>query len=100
MSEMREQPTTSNTLVVCGLVFAAGVHTAWPESEEHNYMVAHNDSSYSSIEKASTFDPSFTDEGFAQEITTIYASLLDGQTPLGAEFETAWEANIDRLYKP
>lgn len=36
---------------------------------------------------------------FASEIAKIYAVLLDGQEPLGAEFEAVWEANVDQLYE-
>ncbi len=36
---------------------------------------------------------------FAREIAEIYAKLLEGQEPLGPEFEAVWDANVRTLYE-
>lgn len=36
---------------------------------------------------------------FAQEIASVYATLAEGQKPLGREFEAVWDANIEQLYE-
>jgi len=45
------------------------------------------------------FEPYVVKESFGQQIAEIYALLLEGQEPLGAEFEAIWDANVDSLYE-
>ena len=40
-----------------------------------------------------------SEQEFSQKIAAIYASLLEDQEPLGAEFEAIWDANTDQLYE-
>lgn len=40
-----------------------------------------------------------TTEDFASEIAAVYASLSEGQEPLGKDFETVWDTNVDKLYE-
>lgn len=35
----------------------------------------------------------------SDDMAQIYAVLLQGQEPLGAEFEAIWGANVDALYE-
>ena len=39
------------------------------------------------------------DEEFAREIASVFATLSEGQEPLGPEFEAVWDANVDVLYE-
>ena len=34
-----------------------------------------------------------------QEISQVFASLSEGQEPLGSEFEAVWDENLDILYQ-
>ena len=34
-----------------------------------------------------------------QEISQVFASLSEGQEPLGYEFEAVWDENLDVLYQ-
>ena len=34
-----------------------------------------------------------------QEISQVFASLSEGQEPLGSEFEAVWDENLDVLYE-
>ena len=36
---------------------------------------------------------------FGQKIASVYAALAEGQKPLGKEFESVWDANIEQLYE-
>ena len=36
---------------------------------------------------------------FEKELARIFVSLLEGQEPLGREFEAIWEENLDALYQ-
>ncbi len=36
---------------------------------------------------------------FERELAGIFASLREGQEPLGPEFEAIWEENLDALYQ-
>ena len=40
-----------------------------------------------------------TAQDFGREIAAVYASLSEGQEPLGAEFEAVWDANVADLYE-
>ena len=39
------------------------------------------------------------DQTFEQEMATVYASLAEGQKPLGSDFEAVWFDNVHRLYE-
>lgn len=99
MNETRINPTASFKFIFFSLAAATSAPSAWPEHETHTYTPMHSESSYGSRETVSAFDPSFTSEDFARELTAIYASLLESQEPLGAEFEAVWEANIPEMYE-
>lgn len=34
------------------------------------------------------------------DLAAVYASLSEGQQPLGADFEAVWDANAEKLYEP
>ena len=36
---------------------------------------------------------------WADSMDQVYDSLLQGQEPLGAEFEAIWDANVAELYE-
>lgn len=94
------------------LVLFLGVSGDWPHPLESNYKSHHLDSTHRTIElnpthslseeNFVTFFPqtSFVSEvDFAREISKFYANLLEGQEPLGAEFEAVWDENTDILYE-
>jgi len=73
--------------------------TAWPQREPTNYTINKVDSTYSYTENWVDF-LSFEESGtFANGIAQIYASLLDGQEPLGSDFEKIWDENTGYLYE-
>ena len=39
-------------------------------------------------------------EEFEAHLAEIYAELAKDQEPLGAEFESVWDAHTDDLYEP
>ena len=63
------------------------------------YSTIFTQSTYSPFEET-LISPDDSDvQKFVQEITSIYATLAEGQEPLGKEFESILNANIRRLYK-
>jgi hypothetical protein len=44
-----------------------------------------------------TVEPSISE--FPNQIAAVFASLSEGQEPLGSDFETIWDANLDKLYE-
>ena len=46
----------------------------------------------------STSPPEIATE-VVDSVSGVYASLLQGQEPLGAEFEAVWDANAADLYE-
>ncbi len=96
MSEKMSYRSTPITLMV-GITAAAisAVGTAWPAYPGASYETSHSRPSYSFMR----FEPYVVKESFGQQIAEIYALLLEGQEPLGAEFEAIWDANVDSLYE-
>lgn len=82
-----------------------GLHAAlavggenWP-APEPLYVTTQNKPTYSFFEKSLIIVPSTASHDFAQEIASVFASLSEGQQPLGVEFEAIWDANADALYQ-
>ncbi len=109
---LRDVPATS-AIVGVNAMFAnmttqveRTVHeTAWPVQEaawpvlEPVYVTSRSASTFSFFHTALAFTSTTGSAEFAQEIATVFASLSEGQEPLGAEFEAAWDANVDALYQ-
>jgi len=75
-------------------------HVAWPVPDTPIYIVPRTSASYSPFVKQSLIvAPQADSNRFAKEIAGVYASLSEGQEPLGAEFEAIWDANVDSLYE-
>lgn len=96
INEITFPNAASATAAIVGLNAALAIGaTAWPPIER----------TYSLNEAVSTisfFDSSIvemTDKGFAREIASVFATISEGQEPLGAEFEAVWDGNVDTLYE-
>ncbi len=72
---------------------------SWPEIELSTYVSNNAAPTFSSFKNSLTSLSQAAVLDFGQEIATVYASLLDGQEPLGTEFEAVWDANVDQLYE-
>lgn len=87
------------------LVFALGAamatgQVAWPVRDTPVYIVLQTSASYSPFVEQSQIIAAQTNSSlFAREIAKFYASLSEGQEPLGADFEAVWDANVDSLYE-
>jgi hypothetical protein len=88
------------TAAVVGLSAAltAG-HMVWPPYDPV-YVTSQSSPTFSSFEKTIATENVTTAQSFSQRIATIFASLSEGQDPLGADFEAIWDANLDILYQP
>jgi hypothetical protein len=87
------------------LVFALSAamatgHVAWPVRDTPIYVVPQTSASYSPfVEQSLILAPQSNSSLFAREIARVYASMSEGQEPLGADFEAVWDANVDSLYE-
>jgi len=72
---------------------------SWPTYATPTYKMMHSQPSYSSFESSLTSFATPSDTDFACKIAEFYAELLEGQEPLGADFEEVWYANVDSLYE-
>ncbi len=96
MDEITFPNTVPATAAIVGLsaAIASGAAT-WPENKQAFFV-------NEAVPTISLFDPSareVTDEKFAKEIASVFAILSRGQEPLGAEFESVWDDNVDTLYE-
>lgn len=99
MNELVQYRTTPSTFAVVGLAAAMAAGAAWPAYETPAFVTEHSGSTYSFFEESLTLDEPSTAQGFGREIAAVYASLSEGQEPLGAEFEAVWDANVANLYE-
>jgi len=75
---------------------------AWPVQDDPVHIVRHQPTASYSTYDYGLFNfvtPRSTSRDFAREIAGLYAGLLEGQEPLGADFEAVWDANVDILYE-
>ena len=70
----------------------------WPVYES-TYSMNQSSSTFSFFEPFCSAEPKMTEHDFAQEVSQVFASLSDGQEPLGSEFEAVWDENLDVLYQ-
>lgn len=92
-------PSSSATMALVGIsaLMATG-QAHWPAREEPAYAVPPSISTVSFFERTIIL-PAPPALDFEHEIASIYAALSEGQEPLGAEFEAAWEAIAPSLYE-
>lgn len=69
------------------------------ESVVATYSTIFTESTFSSFEETLVSSEDSDIREFAQEIASVYATLAEGQKPLGREFEDIWDANIEQLYE-
>lgn len=67
---------------------------SWPVQAPPAYSLDHITSSYSSLNRSLN-----DQQEFAHRISAVYATLLEKQESLGADFEAVWDENVDRLYE-
>lgn len=89
--------TATAAIVSFNAALAMGTAT-WP-THEPVYITSQSIPTFSFFEKNFAIAPVTSSHDFAQEIASIFASLSEGQEPLGAEFEAVWDANLDTLYQ-
>ena len=98
MNEIVKPHLLPMNFAVIGLSAAIAAGTvAWPVRETPAYVTLRDGSTFSYFEKSLRFGS--TAQDFADGIARVYASLLQGQEPLGAEFEAVWDANVSDLYE-
>lgn len=96
----RTSQSAAGTLVFALSAAMATGHVAWPVRDTPIYIVPQTSASYSQFVKQSLIlAPQSNSSIFAREIAKVYATLSEGQEPLGAEFEAIWDANVDSLYE-
>jgi hypothetical protein len=94
---VKSSPLPMNFAVI-GLSAALAAGTAnWPVRDTPAYVTPRDGSTFSYFEKSLKFGS--TAQDFADSVARVYASLLQGQEPLGAEFEAIWDANVADLYE-
>ena len=94
---VKPRPMPMNFAVIgLSAAIAAGT-TIWPVRDNPAYVTLRDGSTFSYFEKSVRFGS--TAQEFADGVARFYASLLQGQEPLGAEFEAVWDANVADLYE-
>lgn len=94
---VKSRPMPMNFAVIeLSAAIAAGTAT-WPVRDTPAYVTRRDVSTFSYFEKSLRFGS--TAQDFADGVAKVYASLLQGQEPLGAEFEAVWDANVADLYE-
>lgn len=87
------------TVAVVGLNAAIAVgNAAWPVHEPV-YVTKQNNPTFSFFEASLAGEAKTSWHDFAQDIAAVFASLSEGQEPLGADFEAVWDENMDTLYQ-
>lgn len=99
MNETVQYQTTLGTFAVVGLTAAIAAGVTWPIYETPAFFAEHSRPTYSFFEESLTLAEPSTAQDFGREIVAVYASLSEGQEPLGAEFEAVWDANVADLYE-
>lgn len=97
MNEILPPWKATATVAIVGFNAALAVAN-WPVNNPA-YVTSHSIPTFSFFERSISPALLATSNDFAQEIASIFASLSDGQVPLGAEFEAVWDANADSLYQ-
>ena len=99
--QMSSTLVAGNLLVVDSTAALAGGQLpweAWPKIADSSYLIAQQDSSFSSFFSSPAKMP-ITDIEFTKRIAEFYMNLAEGQEPLGREFEQIWDANATSLYE-
>lgn len=103
MNENTQNHTPSTTaiivMVAATLVTNNTDHATWPVPESTRYIIPHSEQTFSSVGQSLSVKELPVTEDFGQKIGAIYASLLERQEPLGAEFEAVWDKNAAQLYE-
>lgn len=99
MNEIVIPRKVTATAAIVGLNAAIAMGgTNWP-APAPLYVTTQSKPTYSFFEKSLLVVPSTPSHDFAHEIASVFASLSEGQQPLGAEFEAVWDENVDSLYQ-
>lgn len=99
MSELNypDVATATTAVALLGLISppVAGLDTAYP-ADQRAYIV-----DQAAPTGGQLADISFPTVGqsFANEIAAVFSALAEGQEPLGGEFESVWNDNLDKLYE-
>ena len=103
MNENIQDHTPSTTAMIVMMAAALATNTTgdatWPVPESTPYIILHNEQTFSSVGQSLSVKEFPATEDFGQKIGAIYASLLERQEPLGAEFEAVWDKNAAQLYE-
>ena len=97
MNKIVHSGKVTASIAIVGINAALAVAT-WPISEP-TYVTTQDIPTFSFFAKSIEVPKATNSLDFAQEIASIFASLSDGQQPLGAEFEAIWDNNADALYQ-
>ena len=89
--------TATAAIFTLNAAFTVG-NAAWPVHKPI-YSTIQSSSTFSFFDVSRAVEPRMSLHDFAQEIAEVFASLSEGQEPLGPEFETVWDENLDILYQ-
>ncbi len=100
MNNLALSGTVSTTAAILGFnaAIAAGEDT-WPDQVQI-YVTEQSNPTFSFFEDSVLIIPPTPLHEFANSVANVFASLSEGQEPLGAEFEAIWDENVDLLYQP
>ena len=99
MNELVQLRATPSTIGVVSFAAAMAAGAVWPTCETPAFVTDHSGPTYSFFKASLTLDELSPAQDFGLEIAAVYASLAEGQEPLGAEFEAVWDANVADLYE-
>ncbi|GEM_PF-5114687 len=79
--------------------FALAPHTVYGPTSTRSYVVVQPTSTYSHIDQRLRNEVHTASDDFYAKFEKIYTGFLSAQEPLGLEFESVWDDNIEFLYE-
>lgn len=94
---VKSRPMPMNFAMIGLSAAIVSATTTRPLRDIPAYVTVRDGSTFSYFEKSLKFGS--TAQDFTDGVASVYASLLQGQEPLGAEFEAVWDAHVADLYE-
>lgn len=96
MNNLQVQRSNAAALNAAALIAIAALN--WPVYERA-YSVDQSVPTHPGPANNYTIAASPKVQSFANQLATIFASISEGQEPLGPEFEAVWDQNLETLYQ-
>lgn len=90
---------TKSPFAAISLTAALAIPVGWPAPVPKVVVPTHVGATYSGFQTHLTPVPLAAHDPFTAQVSEFYATLSEGQEPLGAEFEAVWDANVATLYE-